>query len=99
MDEREGLASIHFLTRLGGLNWRRHDETTFDAITPDGWRYLVMRAGLPAYWTEREDWAAIRERSRPWTLAHIRPSKHLGMSASLSGAKLKCELDRQRLRR
>jgi hypothetical protein len=27
----------HFLPKLGGLNWRKHDETTFDAFTGE-WR-------------------------------------------------------------
>jgi hypothetical protein len=38
----------HFLPKLGGLNWHKHDETTFDAFTGE-WRYLVVEAS-PNFW-------------------------------------------------
>jgi hypothetical protein len=38
----------HFLPKLGGLNWHKRDETTFDAFTGE-WRYPVVEAS-PNFW-------------------------------------------------
>ena len=87
------MAEVRFLPKLGGLQWRdlrpdlRPVEVMFIASTGD-WHYRVDRV-----W---HGWCAYRERSDVRSLS---PTKCLGTWPTVAEAKLKCELDRQRLRR